>query len=66
MLAYFSTSFGAYHRCLDIPPFLWRCIPTVLEKHPLADNATRQIGAFCALFPKSRFLLAVFWAIIVS
>lgn len=52
--------------CLDISLVLWRCLLTVLEKHPLADNATRQIGAFCALFPKSRFLLAVFWAIIAS
>ena len=39
MLAYFSTSFGAYHRCLDIPPFLWRCIPTALNSRQQADTA---------------------------
>ena len=39
MLAYFSTSFGAYHRCLDISPVLWRCLLTALNSRQQADTA---------------------------
>ena len=41
---------------LDISPVLWRCIRTVLEKHPSADTATRQYGLFCALFLRVKIL----------
>lgn len=46
MLAYFSTSFGAYHRCLDIPPFLWRCLPTALNSRSNSGYRARRCGFF--------------------
>ncbi len=36
------------------------------SKTPTGGNATRQQALFYALFPKSRFFLAVFWAMIAS
>nr|DAE01802.1 MAG TPA: hypothetical protein [Siphoviridae sp. ct3yx7] len=41
---------------------LQRCVENTYRRTTPPDS----LALFCALFPKSRFLLAVFWAIIAS
>ena len=41
---------------MTFPHFCGVMSVTVLEKHPSADDATRQYGLFCALFLRVKIL----------